>query len=121
MDEDSLMRNVLGMPTQNLTGWQTLGGPPGTTDMTSMTTEQRITSCFQRIQGLESRRADIIDAKTIHVQILLDKESPPAIRALSAAVLTNADEALIQLDNQKEALRRLGEHLQGLLAAFPRP
>ena len=64
--------------------------------MTSMTTEQRITSCFQRIQELETQHALIIG-------------------------MSGSDEILILIDNQKEALRRLAEHLSGLLAAFPRP
>ena len=64
--------------------------------MPSMTTEQRIASCFQRIQELETQRALIIG-------------------------MSGSDEILILIDNQKEALRRLAEHLSGLLLAFPRP
>ena len=89
--------------------------------MTSMTTEQRIASCFQRIQELESTRANIIECKQQQAVLLLDPLANSAIRTLAANILQQADEALIQIYNQQEALRRLAEHLSGLLSAFPRP
>ena len=87
-----------------------------------MTTEQRITSCFQRIQILEAARTEIINQKTEDAQFLLEFPNAPEIRVRHIAdFIPVADEVLIQIDNQKEALRRLAEHLSGLLLAFPRP
>lgn len=86
-----------------------------------MTTEQRIASCFQRIQELESRRAKMIEDKNDAVQELLNPKSHPLMIACAASFIEHADEVLIQIYNQQEALRRLAEHLSGLLAAFPRP
>ena len=90
--------------------------------MTSWTTEQRIASCFQRIQILETTRTEIINQRTEDAQFLLEFPNAPEVRVQHIADFTRvSDEVLIQIDNQKEALRRLVEHLSGLLAAFPRP
>jgi hypothetical protein len=89
--------------------------------MPPMTTEQRITFCFQCIQGLESSRANIIECKQQQAALLLDPLANSAVRTLAANILQQADAELIQIYNQQEALRRLAEYLQGLLAQHPRP
>ena len=89
--------------------------------MPPMTTEQRITYCFQRIQGLETSRALIIQCKIKQTEFLANPLGGGEEQTLAANIILHADEALIQIDNEKEALRRLAEHLSGLLAAFPRP
>lgn len=89
--------------------------------MTSMTTEQRIASCFQRIQELESRRADIIEARKAPEAHLLNPQTENFVKMMAFDFIRHTDEILIQIYNQKEALRRLAEHLQELLAQHPRP
>jgi hypothetical protein len=89
--------------------------------MTSMTTEQRIQSCYERIQALETTREHLIREKEAPVQNLLDRTTENFVRILAANYLQHLDEQLIQIDNQKKALRNLAEHLQGLLVQHPRP
>ena len=90
--------------------------------MTSMTTEERIASCFQRIQALETTRSKMIRWKTEETQFLLDFPNAHGARVrLAANTIQVADEELILIYNQQQALRRLAEHLSGLLSAFPRP
>lgn len=89
--------------------------------MTSMTTEQSIASCFQRIQELESRRAEIIEARKDPEMHLANPQTDNVVKIFAADFIRHTDELLIQIYNQQEALRRLAEHLQALLAQHPRP
>lgn len=84
-----------------------------------MTTEQRIASCFQRIQELETRRAEIIEQKQQQTALLLDPQTDSTTRTLAANTLQLADELLILADNQKRQVRRLAATFQRALDAFP--
>ncbi len=91
------------------------------TTMPSMTTEQRIQSCYERIQALETRRTDILGARKAPEAHLLNPMTDNTVRIFAANFLQHTDEVLIQLYNQQKALRNLAEHLQALLVQHPRP
>jgi hypothetical protein len=88
-----------------------------------MTTEERLASCFQRIQELETSRAQIIECKAIQTNMLfLTPGTTPgdsAMRSLAALIIQQADAELIHIHNQQQALRRLAETFQRALDAFP--
>ena len=84
-----------------------------------MTTEQRLASCLQRIQTLDAKREELIDAKKAPTAHLLNRDTPTFVKMISAQFIAHADEELLKLYKEKEYLQMRAEMFQRAIDAFP--
>jgi hypothetical protein len=87
--------------------------------MPSMTTEERLASCFQRIQELETSRQTILDCQRLQNETLNKEDASEYERSLARNIIRLGAAELVILDSQRRELQRLAETFQRALDAFP--